>query len=481
MITDKSIFKALARHRNTAHIIIGPVAFVLTAFLLNTAFSFKAAIAVALTVWMGLWWILRPVDIAVTSFLPIAVNSVFDLVPAGSVISQYFSEIVVLLIGSDIISLTWTKSGLDRRLAVSALAFIGPSVRQQITVWLTASLILSAFLPNVVVVMIFTPIAISMLKFVGDTDVAQSKLAVPILLAIAWGAGVGGFGSPLGGAANLTAIAYLEKMIGHEFMYIDWVIRFVPFLIAILLLNLVVLLAIPVPIKRLADTKEYFLNLKREFGPMNRGEKIGLFLFVTATLLAFLRPFFASYLPAMRPAYVFFIGGLLTFVLKDHNGDVMVTWKEAEKELMWGMFFLFAGGLALGRIVTTTGAANRLAEIIATLPLTGGVETIGIFTIFASFLSEISSNTAAASISIPVIESISRALGLNPIPYVLMSIVAVNCAYILPVSTRAIPVSCGLSPSLLFKYGLKLAVLNAVLNTLLGWLAITFWPLFNSL
>lgn len=481
MITDKSIFKVLTKNKKTTHILLGPAAFIVTAFLLNGSFSFKAAIAIALTVWMGLWWILRPVDIAVTSFLPIGVNAIFDLIPAGNVISQYFSEIVVLLVGSDIISLTWTKSGLDRRLAINALAFIGPSVRQQITVWLSASLFLSAFLPNVVVVMIFTPIAISMLKFIGDKEVAQSKLAIPILLAIAWGAGVGGFGSPLGGAANLTAIAYLEKIIGHEFMYIDWVIRFFPFLIAILLLNLAVLLAIPVPVKRLADTKDYFLDLRKQLGAMNLGEKIGLVLFVTATVLAFLRPLFADALPAMRPAYIFFIGGLLTFVLKDHNGDVMVTWKEAEQELMWGMFFLFAGGLALGRIVTSTGAAVRLAELIATLPLTGGIESIGIFTVFASFLSEISSNTAAASIAIPVIESISRALGLNPIPYVLISIIAVNCAYILPVSTRAIPVSCGLNPALLFKYGIKLAVLNAVMTTILGWLAINYWSLFSQL
>ena len=481
MIVNKMFFKALAKNKDTFHIVLGPLIFILTAWLLNGLFPFKAAIAVALTVWMGLWWVLRPVDIAVTSFLPIGVNAIFDLVPAGHVISQFFSEIVVLLVGSDIISLTWTKSGLDRRLAINALAFIGPSVRQQITVWLAASLFLSAFLPNVVVVMIFTPIAISMLKFVGDTEIAQSKLAVPILLAIAWGAGVGGFGSPLGGAANLTAIAYLEKIIGHEFMYVDWVIRFFPFLLAILFLNLFFLLAIPVPVKRLADTKDYFLRLRQELGAMNRGEIIGLLLFALATLLAFLRPLFADFLPAMRPAYVFFIGGLLTFVLKDHNGDVMLTWKEAEKELMWGMFFLFAGGLALGRIVTETGAAARLAELIAVLPLSGGIETIGIFTVFASFLSEISSNTAAASIAIPVIESISRALNLNPVPYVLMSIVAVNCAYILPVSTRAIPVSCGLNPAHLFSYGIKLAILNAAVNTALGWLAINYWDLFSVL
>ena len=62
-----------------------------------------------------------------------------------------------------------------------------------------------------------------------------------------------------------------------------------------------------------------------------------------------------------------------------------------------------------------------------------------------------------------------------------MSIVAVNCAYILPVSTRAIPVSCGLNPAHLFSYGIKLAILNAAVNTALGWLAINYWDLFSVL
>lgn len=467
--------------KKTLHIILGPAIFGLCILLLQGLFSYKAAVAIGLTVWMGLWWILRPVDIAVTSLLPIGVNALFNLIPAGQIISQYFSEIVVLLVGSDLVSLTWTNTGLDKRLAIKSLCYIGTSMKQQIIVWMVVATVLSAILPNVVVAMILSPIAISMLKFLGQEDVRSSKIAVPILLAIAWGSGIGGFGSPIGGSANLTAISYLEKLTGQEFMYIDWMGRFVPILALVTILNLVVLLAIPLPIKKLADTKEYFTKLNLELGKMGKGETISLVLFATATLLAFARPLFADLLPAMRPAYVFFICGLLTFVLKDENNKVMLVWKQAEKELMWGMFFLFAGGLALGRLVTATGAAQRLAELITVLPLSGGIETVGIFVLFSTFLTEISSNTAAASIAIPVVQSIAKELALNPIPYILVTIVAVNCAYILPVSTRAIPVSYGLNPGDLFKYGLPLTIVNIIFNTVLGYFIIKYIPYFNNL
>lgn len=463
------------------NILIGPLAFAVAIFLLQNIFGFKVAVTVGLVVWMGLWWILRPVDIAVTSFLPIAINALFDLIPAGHVISQYFSEIVVLLVGSDIISLTWTNTGLDKRLAVKALCFIGTDIKQQILVWLCAATLLSTVLPNVVVAMIMLPIASAMLRFSGLNDSMITKISVPIYLAVAWGSGVGGFGSPIGSSANLTAVSYLEGITGHEFMYVDWMGRFIPILLLVLVLNAVFLLIIPTPIKKLSDTKEYFAKLNMELGKMQKGEWIGLILFSFATLAAFARPLFADLLPAMRPAYVFFFCGMLCFVLKDGKGNMMVDWKQVEKELMWGMFFLFAGGLALGKMVTETGAAQKMAELITTLPLSGGLETMGIFVTFTTFLAEISSNTASASISIPVVQSISQEMGLNPVPYVLVTIVAFNCAYVLPVSTRAIPVSYGLEPGVMFKYGIMLTMANIIMNSVVGYLVVKFLPVFYQI
>lgn len=88
--------------------------------------------------------------------------------------------------------------------------------------------------------------------------------------------------------------------------------------------------------------------------------------------------------------------GLLAFTFEDEDGKALLTWEFAEKGVMWGMLFLFAGGLALGSLVTETGAALKMAEAITLLPLTGGLETVFAFTLFSTVLTEISSNTAAA-------------------------------------------------------------------------------------
>ena len=453
------------RRLHSVAVLLGPLSFGLTILLLEWFFGFKAAAALGTTVWMALWWILRPVNISVTAFVPIGVNALFDLIPMQHVISQYFSEIIVLLFGADLVCLTWATTGLDKRLAIKTLCCIGTSLRQQIAVWLLVATVL---------------VAVSMLQFIGEENIKNSKLAVPILLAIVWGAGIGGFGSPLGGAANLVAISYLEKLTGQEFMYIDWVVRFLPLLVLVLLLNLFFLFHLPVPVKHLAGTSEYFKEMYVQLGTIRLGEKISLVLFVAATLLAFIRPLYAGWLPALKPAYVFLIMGLLAFTFEDEDGKALLTWEFAEKGVMWGMLFLFAGGLALGSLVTETGAALKMAEAITLLPLTGGLETVFAFTLFSTVLTEISSNTAAAAITVPVVQSIAQALGLNTIPYLFVAIVAFNSAYVLPVSIRAIPVSYGLDPAELFKNGLLLSLCSVLLITVIGYLFIRYWPLFST-
>ena len=252
----------------------GPLGFLIAWFIFSSFLDTKGALAVSTAVWMALWWIFRPVHIAVTSLLPIAVNAAFDLIPNSRIISLYFTDIVILLLGSDLISMAWTTTKLDKRISLRALCLIGTSMKQQIFVWFGASVVLSAFLPNTVVASIFCPIAIGMLKFVGEKDISRSRIAVPILLAIGWGSGIGGLGSPIGSPANLVGISYLEQLTGTEFMYIGWISRFLPILIVIFIVNLLFLVSMISSFKNLHGTKEEFLKQYRALGTLRDRQSV---------------------------------------------------------------------------------------------------------------------------------------------------------------------------------------------------------------
>ena len=182
----------------------------------------------------------------------------------------------------------------------------------------------------------------------------------------------------------------------------------------------------------------------------------------------------------MKPAYCFLLLGMLMFVLYDENGNVMLRWDYAESHAMWGMYFLFASGIALGKILIQTGAVRKLTAVISALPMDGGFITVLIFVSFTTLMAEISSNTAAASVSIPVVASICRSVSLNPVPYILITIIAQSCAYVLPVSTRAIPVSFGLNVSAQIREGIKLTLLNVALTACIGYACLQI-PWFGKL
>ncbi|MBO4793470.1 MAG: anion permease, partial [Deltaproteobacteria bacterium] len=198
----------------------GPLLFCLALIALpDAAFAFSARAAVGVMLWMGFWWIRLPVSPAVTALLPVALNALFALAPMGGITSRYFSDIVVLLFGANLISLSWERTGLDKRLALKALCLIGPSIMRQAASWFLAAALLSTVLPNAVVCAVMAPIAVSMLRHIRlqhgagqpegtGTDApgasGMGSAACLILACIAWGSGIGGLGTPLGGAMNLV-------------------------------------------------------------------------------------------------------------------------------------------------------------------------------------------------------------------------------------------------------------------------------------
>ncbi|MCQ2457178.1 MAG: anion permease [Clostridia bacterium] len=459
------------KNKKLIGVLIGPVLFLLCFLLPDTMFSDKGRIAVATVVWMSAWWITMPVSPAVTAFLPIAVNALFSVCPMADIIKQYAAELVILLLGANMITISWEKTGLDKRLALRALNLIGPSVRQQMVVWLLISTVMSSILPNAVVVAVLTPIAVSMLRYIGYGEIDKHKSSSLILLAIAWGANNGGMASPLGGSMNLVALESIENFLGHEFIYADWVVKMLPFTLAITVLSCLFIFFQKAEVKTLEGSKEYFRNLQKSQPPMTRAELISLILFLTAVVISFTRELYASILPDLKPAYAFLICGLLTFIISA-DGKPLLTWKESEKSIMWEMIYIFAGGTALGTLVNNSGAAKEIASLLTGSGIGNGFLTIFIVVAFIIILSDVVNNVSAAAISIPIIIALAQALNYDVIAFTMIGCAAYNVSYTLPTSIRAVPVGYGLKPDFMMKRGIGLSVLVIIAVSVIGWITL---------
>lgn len=450
--------------KSVLHILAGIGVFFILLFLPDSLFTWQARVALATVSLMIYWWITRPVHIAVTALLPIAVNALVNMAPMANVLADYFSSVVVLLIGAGVILACWSSSGLDKRIALLGLRLIGTSLKMQLVVWFLLATFMSAFLPNAVVAAVLCPIAAAMLRFsyADGTNERDSKPLFLIMLAIAWGAGLGGFGTPLGGAMNLVVIDYIEQLTGQEYMYIAWTLRMLPYLMVLVAATLAYLLLVKTKIKRLEGSRDFFANEYKKLGKPKRSEILALSLFLVALALAFLRPLYEEALPAFKPFFAFLLMGLLAFFIQGDKGKPLITWEFAAQKINWGLIILFSGGMAAGNLIIATGAANAVAEGLVSSGLHNEYLMALVFIAFGLFLANASSNTAAVAVLIPIVISITTALNLDQMPYVFITSAACNCAYALPTSIRAIPVGYGLSVNYMFKKGLIAVAISLI-------------------
>lgn len=463
------------------NLLMGPALFLICGFFLpETLFAdFAARAAVGTIAWMAFWWITAPIDYAVTAFLPIAINALIEMTDMSAIISNYASETILLLLGASIITVSWEETGLDKRIAARFLGLIGDNLRYQIMFWFILSALLSSILPNAVVCATMTPIAVAMLTYIGEGNIGESRIGSKLLLTIAYAAGLGGIATPLGGAMNLVTVDYIQQITGEEYIYMHWVIRFLPIFIVLMILNILFMLRDVKKDESLGGSREFFINEYKRMPPMKLEEKWSLALFVIATLLAFTRQLYQDILPGLKPAYAFIICGIITFLIVDKDGKRVMVWKSAQKKIIWELIYIFAGGLAAGTLISDTGAAQSIGDAVTKLGLTGGLLTVFVIITVTLLMSDITSNTATAAVAIPIVISIVQGIGLNPIPYIYIASIGVNLSYMLPTSIRAVPVGYGLSPKYMLKEGWKMSLLVIISMTALSYALLEYWPAFS--
>lgn len=468
--------------KRTINLLLGPILFFAFSFFLPEAVftTFASRAAIGTVAWMAYWWITGPVDYAVTGFLPIVVNAFFQLTDMSAVISNYASETILLLLGASIITVSWEETGLDKRIAARFLGFIGESLRNQIVFWFILAAALSSVLPNAVVCATLTPIAVAMLKYVGEGDIENSRIGKKLLLTIAYAAGLGGIASPLGGAMNLVTVDYIQQLTGEEYIYMHWVIRFLPIVILLLVTNIIFMLRDVKKEETLGGSREYFQRVYKELAPMSLEEKCSFALFAIATVLAFTRQFYQDLLPGLKPAYAFITCAVIAFLIVNKNGDRVMKWKSAQTKIIWDLLYIFAGGLAVGTLISNTGAAQNIGDAVAAMGLTGGLMTVFVIITVTLLMSDVTSNTATAAVAIPIVISIVQGIGLNPIPWIYIASIGVNLSYMLPTSIRAIPVGYGLPPKYMLKEGWKMTILVIISMTAVAYLLLKFWPAFSA-
>ncbi|MCG8478027.1 MAG: anion permease, partial [Spirochaetales bacterium] len=230
-----------------------------------------------------------------------------------------------------------------------------------------------------------------------------------------------------------------------ELTFLGWMAYGVPAGLLILLPTWGVLMLFFRPeITHLKKSRE---ELKREYEAlpkMEREERVTLVIFVLTVVLWLTTSLWERLLgigiPISMPV-------LLTAAIFFFPGVGSTKWKTVEEEISWSSILLIVSGISLGLVLYRTGAAEWLATLFL-----GGVGGLAPFpmvllvVLAVSFLKIfLSSNTVTATIIIPIMITLSTALGIDTLSITVPAALTTSMAFILVTSTptNVIPYSAG--------------------------------------
>ncbi|MBX3469007.1 MAG: DASS family sodium-coupled anion symporter [Planctomycetes bacterium] len=490
---------AFDRARARLALAVGPALFLLVWFaplpLEGAAHPVEAQRLAAIMVLVVTFWVGEPVPVAVTALLGPTLALVLGAIPgvagkdaARVAFAQLGNPILLLFIGGFFIAEAMTVHGLDRRFAMNVLALraFGASTRRMVIGLGVCAWALSMWVNNTATTALLIPIAGGMLSVAAGGGAPSRGLEAPCMLMIAFAATVGGLATPVGTAPNLIGLSQLEQLAGARVPFVHWMALTLPLTVA-MMICLAVLLTRGLP-PSAVDLRAHAVAERARLGPWRRGEVVTAVAFGLAVGL-----WMASGLVQLRPesavavwfqdrlpeGAIAIVASSLLFLIPAAPGRPTLTWREAAR-IDWGTLLLLGGGLALGDLMRRTGLVDVVGVgVVRSL----GIESLWVLTfvaaLMASGLSELISNTATATILLPVVIEVARQAGVDPLPPAIAATCGCSFGFMLPVSTppNALVYGTGRIPiSFMIKRGFMFDVAGAFI-IVVGLRLL--WPLFG--
>lgn len=430
-------------------LILGPLLFILTLLFYSPEGLSKEGIAIlASTIWIAVWWMTEAIPIPATSLLPIVLFPLTGGLDIGATTSSYGSDTIFLFMGGFMIALAMEKWNLHRRIALNIISVIGTNTDRIVLGFMVATGFLSMFISNTATAMMMVPIGLAIIyqfsdALKGDPTVDTSKknfgFGKALMLSIAYSASIGGIATLIGTPPNAVFAGVVKEMYNIEISFAKWMLFGVPiaWVFIFIVWFYLVKIAFPVKVKEIPGGKAVIHAEKEKLGKASYEEIIVFIVFMLAALSWITQSFILSkFIPNINDAIIAMTFALLLFVIpsKNKRGDHLLDWLTAVK-LPWGVLLLFGGGLAIAAGFTNSGLSEWIGGQLTALQ---GVNLIVVLIIVATlviFLTELTSNTATATMMYPIMAALAIALGIHPYAVMIAAGVAASCAFMLPVAT----------------------------------------------
>jgi sodium-dependent dicarboxylate transporter 2/3/5 len=423
----------------------------------------------AVTALCAAWWILEALPSAATAMVPLVVFPLAGVLKEREVAAAYGDPVILLFLGAFMMSRAVEHWGAHRRIAHALVDRIGSSSGPRILLALMLTTTLCSFwINNTSIALMMLPVALA----VVEHD-KSGKLAVPLLLGVAYCASIGGIATPIGTAPNgifqsnyyalthrtvpfhewiVAAGAVSLLMMAAAWVVFAWTVRGVP--------------AVHIPAG----------------GNWTAAQVRTLIVFALAALAWITRevPFggWSSFLPNTFDSNegdmcVAVAGALAMFFIPsgERDGGRLLDWKIAES-IPWGVLILFGGGLAIASAFKSSGLSEVIGKLVTGIQDWPPLALVAILCLVVTFLSEVTSNTATANILMPILGAAAIANRMEPALLMFPATLANSLAFMMPVGTppNAIVYATGRVRIIdMVRYGFVLNLIGVVIVTLVCW------------
>lgn len=434
---------SLYSSRQKIGLLLGPLLFIFILMLPQPADMPEHSMQVAaVALLMATYWITEAIPIPATALMPIVLFPLLDVMPTSKVTLAYGNHLIFLFMGGFLIAVTIEKWQLHRRIALRTILLVGVSSNQIILGFMLATAFLSAWISNTATAMMMVTIGLAVVKQAQQANTSQteqSAFATALMLSIAYAASIGGVATLIGTPPNAILAGVIESNFSYSIGFAQWMLFGVPISLSMLILCWLYLtrIAFKSEFAELPGGRHSIQQKLADLGPMSLPEKKVLSIFALVAIGWILRGLLdIEALSAVSDASIAIAGAVLLFIIPAEKNmtEPLLDWHTA-KTIPWDIMILFGGGFALANGFSSSGLTEWLANQLVALQGMELIVIIFMVVLLVIFLTEITSNTATASLMLPVMGAFAVAIQVSPLYLMVAVALAASFAFMLPVAT----------------------------------------------
>ncbi|MCB9354391.1 MAG: SLC13/DASS family transporter [Lewinellaceae bacterium] len=428
-------------NRRLIALLSGPTLFLLILLIpLPEGMPAAAKTTAAITAWVAAWWIAEPVNLAVTSLLPLVLFPLCGVAPLKAISGKYGDEIIFLFIAGFFFGKTIERWNLHRRIALSMVYWLGSNPARMVLGFMVASAFISMWITNTATAVMMTPVAIAVAASTTSSDDAHHlNFQKALLLGVGYACSIGGLATLIGTPTNAIFLSYVKEKFGTQVSFWQWFLFGLPFATTLLLACWVLLIRLFPLKKNTADAHETRATVRSELallGKITAPERRLIWLFGTV-ILAWITGSLLWYkwLPNSNDTVVAVTGAILLFLVPSgEEQKPLLDWDTAIR-IPWGIVLLFGGGLTISKGFDDSGLAAWMGAQMHGLNTLSHVAILFTVLSVVVLLSEVASNIATASMMMNVLATLAIGIHVHPFGLLLSATLAASFGFGLPVAT----------------------------------------------